>query len=277
MFNKDWTQKFMVVFWDERDEEMSKESYTHCLWHHNINTWKDVVAFSFNHLASTFTRITSNCVLRMITSYVMRGLFLFIWCNAFILGTQWNRSWWVVKQKSIIQVYHLIPQDMIIQIFVIHGGCQYWLAILKIVVNFCQINWCNPTSTQDIYLILWDLQETGTTTCAGKSSSLAIFFWASNLSSSHFVLKLYVAFPRSLQCTSHLELDSHCKMEEEKHQNHSIAGSSGPICKWFVTSLPTQCTYSNSLYADTNHPWLHGKIRCKDIKGHLQAFSDYPS
>ncbi len=55
--------------------------------------------------------------------------------------------------------------------FVTHHGCQYWLAIPKIVANFCQINWNwnDPTSTQDysqITLILSDLQETGTTTWA---------------------------------------------------------------------------------------------------------------
>ncbi len=135
--------------------------------------------------------------------------------------------------------------------FVTDGGCHYWLAIPKNVVNFCQINWCNPTSSQDIHLILWDLQETGTT-WVEKSLSLAILYWARDLSGCQFVLNLYVVFSTSLQWASHLELNSHCEMEEEKHQNCPVAGHSGPLCKWFVTSLPTYCTYSSSLDAETD-------------------------
>lgn len=202
-----------------------------------------------------YARIISHFVLRMITSYVKRGLFLFIGCNALILGTfSHPMEQIMVSSQSVINDSDLSshPTRHDYSNFVTNGGCQYWLAIPKIVVNFCQINWCNPTSSQDIYLILWALQETGTTTWAEKSLSLAIFYWASDLSGSHFILNLYVVFSRSLQWASHLELDSHCEMEEEKHQNSSIAGSSGPLCKWFVTSLPTYCTYSSSLDADTD-------------------------
>jgi hypothetical protein len=67
---------------------MSKENHMHCLWHHNISTWKDVVALSFSHLACHLMQELFPTVLRMITSYVKRGpLFLFIRCNALILGT----------------------------------------------------------------------------------------------------------------------------------------------------------------------------------------------
>jgi hypothetical protein len=159
--------------------------------------------------------------------------------------------------------------------YVTNGGCQYGLTIPKIVVNFCQINWYNPTSSQAIYiLILWDLQETGTTTWAEKSLSLAIFYWASHLSGSHFVQNLYVIFFQvsSVGISSGVR-QCHCEMEEEKHQNCSIAGSSGPLCKWFVTSLPTYRNIAAALMETLtlmqnshHHPWLHGKIRCKDIK-----------
>lgn len=66
---------------------MSKENDMHCLWHHNINTWKNVVALSFSQLAchlmqELFPSVKDDNLIRK-----ERHLFLFVRYNALILGT----------------------------------------------------------------------------------------------------------------------------------------------------------------------------------------------